>query len=241
MACEQDADSDGIHLARAANIVRRDMLKMTTAFSGSFDTLCQEESVPSAIIALVSMILNGPTIHEQSSHSTTAAPTLTISQLLRFNSCARRRLSTGSVQYTKHSHNRETPVSVYLGVMIHTKTRRRDLVDELYCLGLSVAYDRVLIISSELGDNTCRYFQLEVAVRPHKLNCGLFTTGAVDKIDHNPSSTSARTRSMVQESICSNTRTVTSLEFNGLWTHTTLQQLLQQLSTCQIHTPACLL
>ncbi len=46
MACEQDADSDGIHLARAANIVRRDMLKMTTAFSGSFDTLCQEESVP---------------------------------------------------------------------------------------------------------------------------------------------------------------------------------------------------
>ena len=46
MTCEQDADIDGIHLARAANIVRRDMLKMTTAFSGSFDTLCQEESVP---------------------------------------------------------------------------------------------------------------------------------------------------------------------------------------------------
>ena len=33
MACEQDADSDGIHLARAANIVRRDVLKMTTAFN----------------------------------------------------------------------------------------------------------------------------------------------------------------------------------------------------------------
>ena len=59
MACEQDADSDGIHLARAANIVRRDMLKMTTSFSGSFDTLCQEESVPNSLIALVSMILNG--------------------------------------------------------------------------------------------------------------------------------------------------------------------------------------
>ena len=131
MACEQDADSDGIHLARAANIVRRDMLNMTTAFSGSFDTLCQEESVPNAIIALVSMILNGPTIHEQSSHSSTAAPTLTISQLLRFNSCACRRLSTGSVQYTKHSHKRETPVSVYLGVMIHTKTRRRTQNSEL--------------------------------------------------------------------------------------------------------------
>ena len=124
MTCEQDADSDVIHLARAANIARRDMLKMTTAFSGSFDTLCQEESVPNALIALVSMILNGPNIHEQSSHSSIPAPTLTISQLLQFNSCARRRKSTGSVQSTKHSHNRETPVPVYLRVMIHTKTRR---------------------------------------------------------------------------------------------------------------------
>ena len=107
MACEQD--SDVIHLARAANIVRRDMLKMTTAVSGSFnDTLCQEESVPHSLIALVSMILNGPNINEQSSHSSIPAPTLTISQLLQFNSCARRRKSTGSVQSTKHCHNRET-------------------------------------------------------------------------------------------------------------------------------------
>ena len=40
-ACGQDADDDAIHLARAANIVRRDMLKIKTAFSGSFDTYCQ--------------------------------------------------------------------------------------------------------------------------------------------------------------------------------------------------------
>ena len=193
MACEQDADSDGIHLARAANIVRRDMLKMTTAFSGSFDTICQEESMPNALIALVSMILNGPNIHEQSRHSSTPAPTLKIYQLLQFNSCARRRKSTGSVKSTTHSHIRETPVPVYLGVMIHTKTRRRDLVDELYRLGLSVAYDRVLSISSALGDNICRYFQFEGAVRcPPILKGGLFTTGAVDNIDHNPSSTSAQ-------------------------------------------------
>uniref|UniRef100_UPI00358FC656 uncharacterized protein isoform X6 n=1 Tax=Myxine glutinosa TaxID=7769 RepID=UPI00358FC656 len=109
-----------------------------------------------------------------------------------FNSCARRRKSTGSVQSTKHSHNRETPVPVYLGVMMHTKTRRRDLVDELYRLGVSIAYDRVLSISSELGNNICRYFMLEGAVCPPKLKGGLFTTGAVDNIDHNPSSTSAQ-------------------------------------------------
>ena len=45
-----------------------------------------------------------------------SAPTLTISQLMQFNSCACRRKSTGSVQSTKHSHNRETPAPVYLSV-----------------------------------------------------------------------------------------------------------------------------
>lgn len=80
---------------------------------------------------------------------------------------------------------------VYLGVLIHTKTHRRDLVDELYRLGLSISYDRVLSILSELGNNICRYFLLEGAVSPPKLKGGLFTTGAVDNIDHNPSSTSA--------------------------------------------------
>ena len=43
------------------------MLKMTTAFSGSFETLSQEESVHNSLIALVSMILKEPNIHEQSS------------------------------------------------------------------------------------------------------------------------------------------------------------------------------
>ena len=43
MTCEPDADSDCTHLARAANIVRRDMLNMTTVFSDTFDILCQEE------------------------------------------------------------------------------------------------------------------------------------------------------------------------------------------------------
>ena len=37
----QAADDDAIHIARAANTVRRDKLKTNTAFSGSFDTNCK--------------------------------------------------------------------------------------------------------------------------------------------------------------------------------------------------------
>ena len=203
-ACEQDADNDGVHLTKAANIIRRDILKMKTNFSGSFDTHCQEKSVPNSLVALISMILNGPNIQEQSSNSSKCipAPTLTISQLLMFNSSTRPRNSTSSVQSTKHSHNRETPVPVYIGMMIHTKTRRRDIVDDLYHLGLSIAYDRVLSISSELGNNICRYFVSEGAVCPPKLKGGLFTTSAVDNMSREMSTTSLLMRTRLVPQPC---------------------------------------
>ena len=109
-ACGQDADDDAIHLARAANIVRLDMLKIKTAFSGSFDTYCQEDSVPHTLTGLVGMVLNGSNIRDQPNHLCIPAPTLAISQLLVFNFSARRREST--TDPIKHSHHQETPVPV---------------------------------------------------------------------------------------------------------------------------------
>ena len=78
----------------------------------------------------------------------------------------------------------------HVGVMLHTKTRKRDLVDTMYQLGLSISYNRVLEISTELG-NICHHYHVTNGVCPPELKCGLFTTAAIDNIDHNPSSTSA--------------------------------------------------
>lgn len=36
----------------------------------------------------------------------------------------------------------EAPLPIYLGIMIDTKTRKRELVDDLYELGLSSSYNR---------------------------------------------------------------------------------------------------
>ena len=77
-ACEHDTDNDAIHLARAANIVRRDMFKMTNHFSGSFEATCQQDSVPVSLLALVAMVLNGPNIKMQSTSSGVSRPVLTI-------------------------------------------------------------------------------------------------------------------------------------------------------------------
>ena len=89
-ACEQDCDTEAVHLARAAQIVRRYMFEDTVRFSGSFQGGCQEDSVPNVLVAIVNMVLDGPSIKKQSLSSSTQAA-LSIAQLLKFNSVKQRR------------------------------------------------------------------------------------------------------------------------------------------------------
>ena len=76
--------------------------------------------------------------------------------------------------------------------MLHAKTRKRGIVERLSKLGLSVSYDRVLSVSTSIGNSVTERFTEEEVVCPPKLRLNLFTTAAVDNIDHNPSSTTAK-------------------------------------------------
>ena len=183
-ACDEDA----IHLSKAASIVRKDMLAMKYNFDGSFDRNCQAESVPASLVSLVNMILYGPNIETQASNSSKAQAGLTISQLLQYNSHLRRH---GDVVRVRRNKNRETPVSLYIGLSIHAKTRSRDLIDIMHDLGLCVSYDRVLAISTDIGNAVCSRYQEEQVVCPPNPRHDLFTLAAFDNIDHNPSSTTA--------------------------------------------------
>lgn len=138
---------------------------------------------------MVNMILHGPNIQSQSS-KTSAQSALSIAQLLQYNGFVRRR--EGTLKRERHNRNKETPLPIYIGLSIHAKTRSRDLVDSFYDLGLSVSYDRFLAISTDLGNSICKRFEIEQVVCPTSLRKGLFTTAAVDNIDHNPSSTTSK-------------------------------------------------
>ena len=186
--CDLDANSDAVHLARAAKIVRKDILKMKLQFNGSFDVRCQEQSVLASLLALVSMVLHGPNIKSKSSMTTTSQPALTLSQLLVYNSS--KCCGNNPAGIVRHKE-RETPLPIYLGTMIHSKTHKRELVDILFILGLCISYNRVLDISIELGNKICHYYEQENAVCPPNLKSGVFTRAAVDNIDHNPSSIGA--------------------------------------------------
>ena len=183
----EDSDNEAMHLARAATIVRREMMMIENSFDGSFDQNCQQNSVPKSLISLVNMILYGPNIKTQANNANATQAGLSMAQLLQYNSYLRRR--KGAHQHERHSRKRETPLPIYLGLSAHAKTRSRELVDNLYDLGLSVSYDRVMSISTNLGNGVCRRFEEEQVLCPTNLRKGLFTTAAIDNIDHNPSST----------------------------------------------------
>ena len=77
--------------------------------------------------------------------------------------------------------------------MLHVKTRKRDLIDRLYALGMSISYDHVLRLLSDMANAVCEHFKETDTVCPPDLKRTVFTTAAVDNIDHNTSSTTAIT------------------------------------------------
>ncbi len=159
---ELDSDSDAVHLARAAQIVRRNIFGEAKTFTG-FPAGCQKSSVPSLLLALVNMILEGPSIKDQSKDTTHAAA-LSIAQLLKFNSAKHRREQDTIT--LRHRIAQETPVPTYIGLMLHVQTRKRELVVRLFHLGLSVSYDRILRLTAQMGSNICEQFSREQVVCP---------------------------------------------------------------------------
>jgi len=184
-----DYDDEAICLAKAAQIVRRDMQQKTSTFTGSFGNNCQEEAIPQSLLALVSMIMDGTNIKNKDP-DTFRQSALTVAQLLQFNSSTRRRASSTGI---RHNTDKETPLPVYLGLLIHGQTRKRELVETLFHLGVSISYDRVLDISTNMATAAATQYEKDGVVCPLILRRHLFTTAAIDNIDHNPTSTTAHT------------------------------------------------
>ena len=119
-ACKYDADNEAVILARAAKIVCKDMLQLKNKFGGSFDSKCQEKSVPSSLTMLVSMVLNGANIIDQSKLVAIPQSVLMISSLWKL------------ISTPKHSRERETPLPIFWGAIAHSKTRKCELVDYMF-------------------------------------------------------------------------------------------------------------
>ena len=179
-------EDDALILCKAAKIIREDIINSNGfQFDGSFPPNCQQNSVPINLKYLVSMLLNGSSIKDQESIESQSS--LTISQAILFN-CKRRSTKATS----RHSKKFEPPLPLYIGLKVHTQTRSKSFISELYQLGLSVSYDRVLELENQIASSLCEHANEIGLVCPSQLSHGIFTVGALDNLDHNPSSTTAK-------------------------------------------------
>ena len=56
-------------------------------------------------------------------------------------------------------------------------------------MGISISYDRIMEIEDWIATSACERFAEDGVVSPACLRKRLFTVGALDNLDHNPTST----------------------------------------------------
>ena len=76
-------------------------------------------------------------------------------------------------------------------MMLHARIRKKVLIEKLNHLGISVSYGRVMELTTRVGNAVLSKYAVEGIVCPPSLKPNVFTTDAIDNIDHNPSSTTA--------------------------------------------------
>ena len=131
------------------------------------------------------MLLNGSNIKDQDTVESQIV--LTIAQMILFNYKKRPSVTDKS----RHNQNFEQPLPLYVGMKIHSQSRSKKLIMQMNELGLNVSYDRILHLENQLANLVCLHVEDIGLVCPSQLRHGHFTVGALDNLDHNPSSTTA--------------------------------------------------
>ena len=170
---ERCREDDDMHLLKAREILRQDLFGSNNLFNGRFDYSSQESSVPKSLFVLLRMTVEGININSEPSYAANHAA-LSLAQLIEFNSVKRKGRET--VICRRHTLSRETPLLVYLGLMVHSKIRMK--------LGLSITYNRISEIQELVMKQEVEQFDEIGLVCPKNLNPKIFTTAAIDK--HRP-------------------------------------------------------
>ena len=184
---------DGMCLARAVSILRKAMFEDFPDFDGCFSKENKTASVPKSLLAFIQMILEGGNIEIDNNDSAVnvSEASLSIAQLIRFNSLRRTRSS--AAKYQRYPREQETPLPIYNGLMLYTRIRKKSLISSIATLGLSIPYDRVQSIQTSIAQNICEQFQRINSVVPLTLMQDKFMLSAIDNLDLNAKSATAKT------------------------------------------------
>ena len=178
-------DDDGKALVQAAKLIRQYLFNNENEFKFNFDKDSQKNSVPVSLIMLLQIILEGTNVSLLDDNKTRNIA-VGLSKLVKVNAIKRKREQ--SVLHVRHKYSQETPLTVYIGLYIHSKTRKKSMVNKFSLLGLCISSNCVDEIQSVITQNVCQQYRLKETVCPDSLVENLFTATTIDNIDHNETS-----------------------------------------------------
>lgn len=132
---------------------------------------------------------NGPNLKKQEKHESQAW--LTVGQVIVYNTKKR---SKESGMQTRHSlESKPHPLPIYIGLQIHGLTRSKHLIQQIHPLWMCISYHyRVMQLEEWIATAICEHFKDDGVVSLACQHKGLFTVGALDTLDHNPTSTTSQ-------------------------------------------------
>ena len=205
--CMHSSFNDVLVMADAARRIRKVLFCNNQTFNGDTSYESQASSVPNILIRLISMILEGgKTDRELNSSQTRIA--CNISQIIKFNSMKEKSKVT-----TINSRNNEPTLPVVVGLNIHSKTRKKSLIEDLHTKGLSISYEHVMNIRSSMARKINKEYTDHGFVFPHQLHGNHFTSSAIDNFDYNLTFSTATTSVHFNFPTCRCTYSNSSISF----------------------------
>ena len=114
--------AEGSTIFKAAKIIRKYMFETDKVFDGDFSEEPQLKAVPSHLLLLLGLILEGS--KDLNICDTTASVALKLSQLVRFNAVKKKRTGVNC----RHSKKNERPLPVLIGLAMHSQTREKKII-----------------------------------------------------------------------------------------------------------------
>ena len=163
--------------------IRADIIKQENKFTGSFNSLSQVQAVPKTVLALTSALIDDEmTSCNQPSQEALSVAQIIVSQMRR---PSKRKAVVKKPTRRRHNQHQETPLLQYVGLKVFYSVRSRN-IEDLYHVGLSVSYDRVLELIKIFYEELRRAYLLHNFFFPRIFRKIIFTVLLKDNIDVNP-------------------------------------------------------
>ena len=143
-------------LMKAAGIiVRKNLFSQDQSFDGNLAS-DPKSSLPIHLLRLLALILEGCKNFDKISSSTEDI-VVKLAQMVKFNAVKtiRRNTVSNNRRYSKHN---EPPLPALIGLSIHLRTRKKDIVEFLASQGLSISYGRVIEIEDDITKQLCIHY-----------------------------------------------------------------------------------